>query len=81
MLRSPMCCPLHACPPFRMGNTYLCVACREGYLELADYLISEAMSLGMAHMPPFVPMTVIVKRYASTAVIAPIQPRAKQAQT
>ena len=53
-----------------MGNTFLCIACREGYLELADYLISEAMSLGMAHLPPFVPMTVVVKRYDHTNTLA-----------
>ena len=48
---------------YRMGNTYLCIACREGYLELCDYLISEGVSLATAHLPPFTPMSVVVKRF------------------
>lgn len=53
----------------RMGNTFLSIACREGYLALVDYLLSEAVSLGVAGAgTAFAPLTIIVNRYATWGV-------------
>lgn len=47
-----------------MGNTVLCIAAREGYLDMVEYLINEAVTLARAGRgrPPFPAFAPVVKR-------------------